>query len=187
MISNEALWALGRGTGITALVMLTVSMVLGVLTRSGRPMLGLPRFGVLSVHQFASLAATALIALHVTTLVIDPYAQLDLVDVIIPFGGSYEWLWVGLGTLALDLMIVLVVTALLRHRLGHRTFRVVHWAAYALWPIALAHGMGSGTDAGTVWMIAIDIACIALVVSAIALRLRADFTEFSDNRKVALR
>lgn len=186
-MTDEALWALGRGTGITALLMLTVSFVLGIAGRSGRSVFGLPRFGVVAVHQFASLSATLLIALHVTTLVIDPYAQLDLVDVVVPFGGGYEWFWVGLGTLTLDMTIVLVITSLLRHRLGHRVFRTVHWIGYALWPVALAHGLGSGTDSGSAWMIAIAVLCILAVLAALALRVRADFTEFHRTRKVALR
>ena len=186
-MTDEALWALGRGTGITALLMLTVSLVLGIASRSGRSVLGLPRFGVVAIHQFASLAATLLIALHVTTLVIDPYAQLDLVDVVVPFGGGYEWFWVGLGTLTLDMTIVVIVTSLLRHHLGHRVFRAVHWITYAMWPVALAHGLGSGTDSGAAWMIAIAVLCIMAVLAALALRVRTDFTEFHRTRKVALR
>ena len=186
-MTDEALWALGRGTGITALLMLTVSLVLGIAGRSGRSVFGLPRFGVVAVHQFASLSATLLIALHVTTLVIDPYAQLDLVDVVVPFGGGYEWFWVGLGTLTLDMTIVVVITSLLRHQLGHRLFRAVHWIGYAMWPVALAHGLGSGSDTGDAWMIVLVAITILAVLVALTLRLRADFTEFHRTRKVSVR
>ncbi len=186
-MTDEALWALGRGTGITALLMLTVSLVLGIAGRSGRSVLGLPRFGVVAVHQFAALSASLLIAVHVTTLVIDPYAQLDLVDLVVPFGGSYEWFWVGLGTLTLDMLIVLVLTSILRHQIGQKGFRAVHWISYALWPVALAHGLGSGSDSGQVWMIAVAVIAILAVLAAVALRVRTDFTEFHRTRNVALR
>ncbi len=186
-MTDEALWALGRGTGITALLMLTVSVVLGIAGRSGRSVFGLPRFGVVALHQFASLSATVLIVIHVTTLVVDPYAQLDLVDVVVPFGGGYEWFWVGLGTLVLDMTIVIVATSLLRHRLGQRAFRAVHWISYAMWPVAVAHGLGSGSDTTDAWMITIAAAAILTVLLAVTLRIRADFTEFHRTRKGSLR
>ena len=58
-MTSEALWALGRGTGITALGFLTVSLALGIATRSGRPLLMLPRFAVADVHRFAALTGDA--------------------------------------------------------------------------------------------------------------------------------
>ena len=78
-MTDEALWALGRGTGITALAFMTVSLFLGIATRSGRPLLVLPRFAVASVHRFAALAATLLVVLHLVLLFFDPFAQLRLV------------------------------------------------------------------------------------------------------------
>ena len=135
-MTDEALWALGRGTGITALAFLTVSLALGIATRSGRPLVMLPRFAVADVHRFAALAGTLLVALHMALLFFDPYAQLRLVDFVVPFLGAYRPLWLGLGTLAFDLLAVVIVSSLLRHRLGVRVFRAAHWATYALWPIA---------------------------------------------------
>jgi len=169
-MSDEALWALGRGTGLTALMLLTVSIALGVWTRSGRPLPGLPRFAVSSLHRSVALGATLLVVVHVATMVVDPYAQIDLLDVVLPFRAGYAPLWVGFGTLALDLLLVVVVTGLLRHRLGPNTFRVIHLATYLLWPVAFAHALGSGTDVGHAWMIAICAACAVLVVAAVVAR-----------------
>ena len=150
-MTSEALWALGRGTGITALAFMTLSVALGIATRSGRPLVVLPRFAVADVHRFAALAGTLLVALHVGLLFFDPYAQLRVVDFVVPFLGYYRPLWQGLGTLAVDLLLVVIVTSLLRHRIGLRAFRVVHWANFVLWPIALAHAIGNGTDSGRIW------------------------------------
>ena len=97
----------------------------------------LPRFAVADVHRFAALAGTLLVGLHLALLFFDPYAQLRLVDFVVPFLGAYRPLWLGLGTLAFDLLAVVIVTSLLRHRLGVRVFRAVHWATYALWPVAI--------------------------------------------------
>ncbi len=181
-MTDQALWALGRGTGITALAFLTVSLGLGIATRSGRRLPGLPRFAVADVHRFASLAGTLLVAMHVALLLFDPYAQLRLVDLVVPFLGVYRPLWLGLGTLAFDVLIVVIVSSLLRHRLGLRTFRAVHWVTYALWPIALAHALGNGTDAGYSWFLIFAGCCALTVAAALAWRLRANYVEYADKR-----
>lgn len=186
-MTDQALWALGRGTGITALVFLTITLALGIATRSGRRLAALPRFAVADVHRFAALAGTALVGVHIVLLLFDPYAQLRLVDLAVPFLGAYRPFWLGWGTVAVDVLVVLVLTSLLRHRLGVRTFRVVHWTAYALWPIALAHALGNGTDAGHAWFLAITGACALTVAAALTWRLRADFVEYADTRTATRR
>ena len=168
---TEALWYLGRGTGVVALVCFTIGVVLGIAVRSGRPIAGLPRFGVHEIHRTASLLGTTLLGIHVSTLLFDPYAQLRLVDLVLPFAGSYRPLWLGLGTLALDLVVAIVVTSLLRERIGRRTWRAVHWATYAMWPVAFLHGLGTGSDAGSLWFRVLAVACALAVAGALAWRL----------------
>jgi methionine sulfoxide reductase heme-binding subunit len=179
---DDALWAIGRGTGITALAFLTISIALGVSTRSGRSLFALPRFAVADVHRFVALAGALLVVLHMALLFLDPYAQLRFVDFVVPFLGAYRPVWQGLGTLAFDVLIVIVLTSLLRRRLGVRAFRVVHWVAYALWPIALAHALGNGTDVNHGWFLAFAGCCALTVGVAVVWRLRADFTEYADAR-----
>jgi methionine sulfoxide reductase heme-binding subunit len=172
---SAALWALGRGTGLVALVLFTVSFVLGVLVRSGRPVPVLGRFGTTDLHRAAALTGTGLVLTHVGTLYLDPYAQLRLVDVVLPFLGAYKPLWLGLGTLALDLLAVVTVVSVLRHRVGPRVFKGVHWATYVLWPLALIHALGNGTDAGSSWFRALAVACISAVVTAVGWRLAPSY------------
>ncbi len=182
---NAALWYLGRGTGVVSLLLLTIVVALGIATRSGRPLPGLPRFAVATVHRTASLTAVTFLLVHVTTLLIDPVAQLRLVDVVLPFAGSYRPLWLGLGTLGLDLILALIATSLLRQRIGARLWRFVHWAAYAAWPVALLHGLGTGTDAGTWWLRGVTVACVGVVLGATAWRLSPDFAERPGRRPTA--
>ncbi len=164
-MSTDALWYLARGSGVVSLILFTVVVALGIGTRSGRAFAGMNRLAVASVHRSAALLALVFLAVHVSTLVLDPYAQLDLVDLVLPFGAGYRPFWVGLGTLALDLVLAVVITSLLRERIGLRAWRAVHWLAYAMWPIALLHGIGSGTDRGAVWMLAIDAVCVLAVIA----------------------
>jgi sulfoxide reductase heme-binding subunit YedZ len=174
---NEALWALGRGTGVVALMLMTVTVVLGILTRSGRPAFGLPRFAVTLVHRNSALIGTVFIVIHVVSLLFDPYAQLNVLDFFVPFLGSYHPFWLGLGTVAVDLLIAVVVTGLLRQRIGQRAFRVVHWATYALWPIALFHSIGTGTDAGNILFILLAVTCTATVAGSVIWRLTTGFQQ----------
>ena len=173
----NSLWYLGRGTGLVALVMFTLTMVLGITTRSGREALGLSRFGVADLHKTASLTGTGLVAVHVTSLLFDPYAQLRLVDLAFPFLGAYRPLWLGLGTLAIDVLVVIVASSLLRHRIGPRVFKGLHWSAYALWPVAFLHALGTGTDAGTWWFRAVAVGCALAVGGALGWRTSQSFAE----------
>jgi sulfoxide reductase heme-binding subunit YedZ len=167
-VNAETLWYLARGSGAVSLIMLTVVVALGIGTRSGHSFAGMPRLAVASVHRSAALLAVVFLVVHVTTLMFDPYAQLELLDLVLPFTSSYRPLWVGLGALGLDLMIAIVVTSLLRERIGHRVWKAVHWLAYALWPVALAHGIGSGSDRSAFWMLAVDTACVLTVIGVLA-------------------
>ncbi|GAB2988002.1 ferric reductase-like transmembrane domain-containing protein [Amycolatopsis acidiphila] len=176
-MTTTALWDFGRGSGVVALVLLTASLVLGIATRSGRPAPWLPRFAVTELHRNLSLLAATFLALHVGLLLFDPYAMLRLFDLVLPFAGDYRPFWQGLGTVALDVLLALVVTSLLRHRLGRRTWRAVHWAGYALWPVALVHALGTGTDSFTPWFLTLAAICTAAVAGALCWRLSARFAE----------
>lgn len=172
---TTALWDLGRGAGVAALVAFTISLVLGIVTRSGRDALGLGRFGLNELHRTAALTGVGLVAVHLGTLLFDPYAQLRVVDLVFPFLGSYRPLWLGLGTLAVDLLGVITVVSLLRDKVGPRVFKAVHWATYALWPVALTHAIGTGTDAATLWLDGVALGCIAAVAAAVTWRLSPSF------------
>jgi methionine sulfoxide reductase heme-binding subunit len=166
------LWYLSRGTGAVTLVLLTATVVLGIAgSLRWRPAGGLPRFLVDGLHRNLSLLVVVLLAVHVLTALLDPFAHLRAVDAVVPLASSYRPLWLGLGALALDLLIALVVTSLLRARLGLRSWRAVHWAAYACWPVALLHGLGTGTDASATWLQALAAICVAAVAVAIVNRI----------------
>jgi len=179
---SDALWYVGRGTGVASLLLLTVVVALGIATRSGRAIFGLPRFAVAAVHRSASLTAVVFLLVHVGSLYFDPYAQLHLVDFLVPFVGAHRPLWLGLGTVGLDLIAALVVTSLLRHRIGLRTWRAVHWLAYLSWPVALSHALGNGTDNGTWWLRGLAGACTVAVLGAVGWRLSERFQEYGDAR-----
>jgi len=172
-VSSLAVWYLMRASGVVALLSLTGVVALGIATTARWQPRGLPRFVTLALHRNISLLAVAFLGIHVATAVIDPYAVVGLVAVAVPFTAGRGPLWVGLGAVALDLIAALVLSSALRRHLGRRVWRVIHWAAYLAWPLALVHGVGLGTDRGTLWLQALAGACVLAVGAAAAWRLRA--------------
>ncbi len=118
-----------------------------------------------------SLLAVAFIAVHVATAIADPYVTIGIAAAVIPFTSPYKPLWLGLGAISLDMIIALIVTSLARARIGRRTWRAVHWLAYACWPVAVLHGIGSSTDMQAGWLLAAAIGCIAAVLAAACWRI----------------
>jgi NADH:ubiquinone oxidoreductase subunit F (NADH-binding)/DMSO/TMAO reductase YedYZ heme-binding membrane subunit len=169
-IGPSVYWYVTRGSGVVALILLTFALVLGVadVRRFSTPRW--PRFVIDSLHRSVSLLAVVFLGVHILTTVLDSFTSISLVDAIVPFGSSYRPFWLGLGAVAFDLLIALVITSLLRRRLGYRVWRFTHWFAYACWPVAIAHGLGTGSDLKFTWLLAINGACAAAVLGAILVR-----------------
>jgi sulfoxide reductase heme-binding subunit YedZ len=170
MTQNTALWFASRATGAVSLVLLTLVVILGILvSRQGR-LPGLPAFAVTGLHRNISLLSVAFIAVHVTTVIADPYVTIRLVSAVIPFTSGYLPFWLGLGAISLDLIAALIVTSLVRARLSRRAWRGVHWLAYAAWPAAFAHGFGASTDLRAGGLREMAIACALSVGAALLWR-----------------
>lgn len=173
-MNTQALWYLSRGTGIVALLLLTGAVVLGMLNSGRLAGEHWPRFAVAAIHRNVSLLSLVFLVIHIASAIIDPYAGIHWLDAIMPFVSTYRSFWLGLGTLAGDLMIAVLITSLLRPRIGYRVWRVVHWLSYAMWPIALIHGIGTGiTDDHVLWVLLTNIGCALAVLAALWWRLGA--------------
>jgi len=169
--SSTPLWYTTRATGLVALVLLTFSMMLGVLAsvRYQRP--GLPRFVTSGLHRNSSLLALAFTGIHIVTTLADTFAHIRVQDVVIPFISVYRHFWLGLGAIAFDLMLALAITSLFRTRMSHRMWQAVHWTSYLCWPIAVLHGLGTGTDTPVRWVLLLTLVCIVLVTAIVGWRL----------------
>ncbi len=164
------LWYATRGSGVVTLVLLTAVVCLGILTSVRWRTERLPRFVVAGLHRNLTLLAVAFLAVHVATAIADTFAPLRVRDAVVPFLSAYRPLWLGLGTVACDLLLAVVLTSLLRARFGYRTWRATHWLAYASWPLALLHSFGTGSDARFGWMAAVGLACVGAVLASAVLR-----------------
>ena len=168
---DTALWYATRGTGVVALILFTVVVLLGILTRSGRTVPGLSGFVTAGLHRNASLVAASFLIIHIVTSILDPFAGIKWISAVVPFTSTYRPLWLGLGTVAFDLMLAIIITSLLRNRIGRRVWRSIHWFVYAMWPLAVVHSLGTGSDATQWWMLALVALCVAVVVLAAIWRL----------------
>jgi len=172
-MNAQLLWFASRGSGIVSLVLLTAVTVLGLISvvRWQRPTW--PRFVTADLHSNLALLSVVFVGVHIVAANLDPFAKLGITAAVIPFDSSYRPLWVGLGVISVYLIVAVIITSLLRERIGQKTWRAVHWLAYGAWPLAVLHGAGSGSDAFSVWMIAIEVACIVAVGIALTWRLVA--------------
>ncbi len=170
-MNGPLLWFLNRGTGIVLLVLMTLSVVLGILSARSRAGRGTPGFVRNVVHRNVALLAVSMLAVHVVSAVIDSYVDIRWWDALVPWGGLYQPVWLGLGALALDLVLAITITSLLRTRLPHAAWRLVHWGGYLAWVIALIHGLGIGTDSDATWSVLITAGCAVAVVLAAAVRI----------------
>jgi sulfoxide reductase heme-binding subunit YedZ len=159
-VSDTILWYATRGAGVVSLVMLTGVVVLGIVSAMRWQTASWPRFLTTGLHRNLALATLIFLAIHIVTAVVDPFTALGWQAAIIPFSSSY-------------LLLAIVTTSLLRPLFGRSTWRAVHWLTYAMWPIAVIHGIGTGTDPRFAWMLAIEAGCIGSVVAAVAWRASA--------------
>lgn len=168
--SSTTLWYTTRATGIVALVLLSVTLVLGILTAGRAKSRSWPAFAQADLHKRVSLLAMVFLTVHVLTAVLDTYVNVGWASLVVPFVSHYSPLWTGLGAVSLDLMVAVAVSSALRQRISARTWRGLHWLAYASWPVAMAHALGEGSDGRTLWMVVVAGVCIVAVLVAVAWR-----------------
>jgi sulfoxide reductase heme-binding subunit YedZ len=166
-MTDSLLWYATRGAGAVSLVLLTGVVVLGILSALRWGSKAWPRFLTSGLHRNLALLSIVFLGLHIVTAVADPFTSLGWKAALVPFSSSYRPFWLGLGVVALDLLLALVITSLVRHLIGHRSWRFIHWQAYACWPIAVVHGIGTGSDTAQAWMLALDFVCVGAVLVAI--------------------
>lgn len=185
-VSPSPFWFLTRGTGAIALVLLTVTVALGVANVRRMRIGDTPRFVLEMVHRNAALLAVSFVTVHVVTTLLDGFAPISLLDAVIPFKSAYRPVWLGLGAVAFDLLLAVVITSLVRRRMGYRSWKATHWLAYASWPVALVHGLGTGSDAKTHWMLLLTAGCVAIMLAAVAARVSAGWPAHAITRVSAL-
>jgi predicted ferric reductase len=174
LVASAFTWYVARAgrAGLVAFALLTVSVVLGLLL-SGRARLpGWPRFAVEDVHRFAGLATGLFVGVHGLALLVDDYLPFSLGQVLVPGAAPYRPLATALGVVAAELMVALALTNRLRGRLSYGVWRRAHYLNFAVWALALVHGLTAGTDTRTPWALTLYLVAAGSVAGLTAWRCR---------------
>ncbi len=164
LTSSPIDWYAARAGGIAAYILLSINVSVGLLMTGKKSMKRWPRFALEDVHRFTGLLTGTFIVLHIVTVAIDSYLPFSLISLVVPLVASYRPIWTGLGIAAAELLLALAVTNHYRNtRLDYSLWRKLHYANFAVWGAATLHGLGSGTDRSTPWLLAIDAAAVGTV------------------------
>jgi sulfoxide reductase heme-binding subunit YedZ len=169
---SPGVWYFARSAGIVAYLLLSSSVLLGVLM-AGKTTFAWPKFAVEEVHRFLAILTGVFIVLHGGSLLLDRVVSISLGQELVPFTSSYRPLAVGLGICAMELIAAVGITNALRKRLPHRTWRKLHYLTLPAWLLASLHAVLAGTDAGDPWFAAIAAGTFAAVVIAAFARFSA--------------
>jgi hypothetical protein len=171
LTSSPIAWYAARAGGVVAYVLLTAVVLLGLMLSSKTRVRLWPRIALEDVHRFASLAAGTFVAIHVVAIAIDSYLPFSLKSLVVPFVSRYRPAWVGIGIVAAETMVAVAIANRLRNRaLSYAAWRRIHYATFVVWGGATLHGLGSGTDRSTVWLLGLQVAGAGAVLGMTAWR-----------------
>ena len=170
MRSDPTFWLLARASGLTAYVMLTLSVLAGLVIKS-RPFRSLKPAAVTDLHRILAMLGLGAVAGHATALVLDTTVHVSIAGLFIPGLVSYRPVWTSLGILSGELMVLVYASFSVRKRIGTKNWRRLHWATYALFGLATIHGLAAGTDSSRPWAFLLYVAAVAAVSAATAWRI----------------
>lgn len=170
MRNDPTFWLLARASGITAYVMLTLSVLAGLVLKS-RPFRSLKPAAVTDLHRVLALLGLGALVGHALALVLDSTVHVSVAGLFVPGLVSYRPVWTSLGILAAELMVLVHVSFSVRKRIGTRNWRRLHWATYGVFGAATVHGIAAGTDTSRPWVFGIYVGAVAAVAAATAWRL----------------
>ncbi len=182
LVASSTIWYAARAGGVLAYLLVSASVLAGILLAGKKRVPGLPRFAVEDVHRFLGLLAGLFIAIHVGSVALDSVVPFSLTQLVVPFTAGYRPLATGLGVVALELLLAVSVTNRLRSRLPYRVWRRAHYATLAVWLLATVHGILSGTDRDQAWLVWLYGLTVALVAASAALR----FTRAPGSQRLGL-
>ena len=166
---NAVTWDTARAGGFAAYVLLSLAVVAGLVLRNRWQTARWPRLITNELHGYLSLLALVFVTIHVLAVAVDPFTHFGLREVLVPFVSHYRPLWMGLGIVALYLLLAVWISTRLRTRIGYRLWRRIHLLAFAVFAVATVHGIGTGSDTRTTWGLVI-YSSAALAVGGLSVR-----------------
>jgi sulfoxide reductase heme-binding subunit YedZ len=158
-------WYAARAGGVVAYLLLSCAVLLGLALSGKEQLRDWPRFALEDVHRFAGVLAGFFILVHVTMIAVDSQARFSFVQLFVPFSSSYRPFWTGIGIVAAELLAALALANRYRKRISYPLWRRLHYLNFVVWAAATAHGLGSGTDRSSAWLLGIYLSAIGAVVA----------------------
>ncbi len=169
-MNGQLWWYVARAGGIVAWTLLAASVLWG-LALSTKALGGRPRPNwLLDLHRFLGGLGLVFTGIHVAALVLDNYIDFGLTQILVPFTSSYRPTAVAWGVVALQLLVAVEVTSLLRRSIPRKTWRLVHFASFPLYVSATVHGLTAGTDSGNRFLVLAMWLSVAAVAGLTVLR-----------------
>jgi len=162
--SDQSMWYLTRAAGMIAYLLLWLSTVWGLVIPSklfGEVLSGDFTF---DFHKFISLLSLGFLGLHIVVLTADKYLPFSVAQLLVPFLSPYRPVWVGIGIISFDLILLVTVTFYLRKQIGMKTFRLIHYTSLAAYLGAVVHALLSGADSSLPAVIFLYISTVAVVI-----------------------
>jgi sulfoxide reductase heme-binding subunit YedZ len=169
MRHDPTFWLLARAFGLTAYVMLTLSVLVGLMLRA-RPFRSLKPAAVTDLHRVLALLGLTALAGHGAALVLDSTVRVTVPALFVPGLIAYRPVWTSMGVLAAETMVIVYASFSLRKRIGSRNWRRLHWATYGIFAAATIHGLAAGSDSSRPWAFAVYLGAIGSVAGATAWR-----------------
>jgi methionine sulfoxide reductase heme-binding subunit len=161
-------WELARASGLAAYAALCIAVLTGLAPRTRALSFLAQNRAVRALHDWTPWIIIPAALTHVVALLLDATAQISLVSVFVPFQTSYGQLAIGLGTISLDLLIVVLVTTWMRRSMSNGAWQFFHRLSYVGFVAMFLHAVMSGTDLASpvisvlTWAAALGVAYYAL-------------------------
>lgn len=176
---DTALWMVARGSGLSAVVLLTGAMVLGLMLSLRLRPARWPAVVTNELHRDVTSLALWMTGLHLVTLLADSRAGIHLVNLVVPFTSAADPVWNGLGVIGLAALVAVAVSTWARGRIGHRVWRRLHHLAFVAYVMAMLHGLMAGTDTGQWWALPVYVGSLVVVGGLTLRRIEASRTAAS--------
>jgi len=151
MKADPTFWILARASGLAAYMLLTSSILAGIVLKARPFGRALRAAAVTDVHRFLAFLGLGLVCMHGVALVLDQTVDISVAALLVPGLVPYRPLWTALGVVAAELMLLVYASFAVRRRIGARAWRRLHWFTYAVFALATVHGLAAGSDSGRLW------------------------------------
>lgn len=171
MRSDPTFWIIARAAGVAAYVLLTGSIVAGLVVRSKPFSRSVKPATAVDLHKALAFLSLVALSIHGAALVADSTVEISPAALFVPGLAGYRSLWTSIGVLTGELMVVIYLSFWLRRVIGQRSWRRLHYTTYAAFAGATLHGVATGTDAGLPWAMALYLSATGAVAAATAWRI----------------